>query len=408
MTDAVLVLNVGSSTLKFSVFPATAKIARGSFLCRGEIDQIGPDASFHVVHAGQDKSVLRLHSVTTHAQALTFLLLWTEQHLAHYRIVVAGHRVVHGGQHYVAPVKLDPVIVASLRELNPLAPLHQPYCLAGIDALSASNPNLTQVACFDTAFHHTLPLVESTFALPRRLTGQGLRRYGFHGLSYEYIASVLPDYLGAAAEGRVVVAHLGSGASMCAMRERQSVATTMSFTPLDGLPMGTRSGNIDPGVLLYLIQQKGMSPDAVGRMLYHDSGLLGVSGISGDMRVLQASKEPQAQEAIDLFIYRIGRELGSLAAALGGLDAIVFTGGIGEHAAEIRRRVLADAAWLGVKAVHETGPQLTTSDSAVSAWVIPTDEDLMIARASIDVVARQGVIDGGMVDGPLTFDNAIS
>lgn len=390
MTDAVLVLNVGSSTLKFSAFPAAAKIAGKDLLCTGKIEQIGPEASLIVTPAGGEKSVIRLDDVTTHPKALAFLLKWITQNLAHYNIVIAGHRVVHGGLHYTVPVKVDAAIVNDLRELVPLAPLHQPYCLAGIDALFAMDPDLVQVACFDTAFHHTLPLAEATFALPRKLTEQGVRRYGFHGLSYEYIASVLPDYLGAAADGRVVVAHLGSGASMCAMLKRQSIATTMSFTPLDGLPMGTRCGNIDPGAVLYLIEQKGMSSDDVEKILYHDSGLLGISGVSDDMRTLLTSKQPSAREAIDFFVYHVGRELGSLAVALGGLDAIVFTAGIGEHSAEIRRRVLTDAAWLGVKVASDTGPRLTGADSAVSGWVIPTDEELMIARASIDVAVRSG------------------
>ncbi|RTL50240.1 MAG: acetate/propionate family kinase [Bradyrhizobiaceae bacterium] len=394
MTDAVLVLNVGSSTLKFSVFPALAKVTGNDWLVRGKIEKIGPDASMTVTQAGCATSDVRLEHVTSHPQALAFLLAWIREHLTHCNIVMAGHRVVHGGLRYTAPVKVDAAILGALRELIPLAPLHQPSCLAGIEALFAMDPDLTQVACFDTAFHHTLPLPEATFALPRKFTEQGVRRYGFHGLSYEYIASVLPDYLGPAAEGRVIVAHLGSGASMCAMLNRQSIATTMSFTPLDGLPMGTRCGSIDPGAILYLVEQKGLSPDAVNKMLYHDSGLLGISGISDDMRTLLASKQGSAGEAVDFFVYHVARELGSLAAALGGVDAIVFTGGIGEHAAEIRRRVLAGAVWLGVKTADDTGPRLTTSDSPVSAWVIPTNEELVIARASIEIA---GASDGSVV-----------
>jgi acetate kinase len=253
------------------------------------------------------------------------------------------------------------------------------------------HPALTQVACFDTSFHHTQSAVATAFALPRKLSEEGVRRYGFHGLSYEYIASVLPEVLGARlAEGRVVVAHLGNGASMCAMHQRKSVATTMGFTALDGLPMGQRCGNLDPGVVLYLMQQKRMSAEAIVDLLYHDSGLFGVSGISNDMRTLLASDDPHAAEAVDLFVYRIGRELGSLAASLGGLDALVFTAGIGEHAAEIRRRVSEDAAWLGIEfnrdANDRNDPCLSRPGGKASAWVIPTDEDLMIARHTFSVV----------------------
>jgi acetate kinase len=266
-----------------------------------------------------------------------------------------------------------------------LAPLHQPHNLAAIAAVAKLHPELSQVACFDTAFHHTQPELAAAFALPRAITVEGVRRYGFHGISYEYIAGVLPDVLGPVlAEGRVVVAHLGSGASLCAMHRRQSVATTMSFTPLDGLVMGTRCGNLDPGVILYLIQQKGMTPQAVTDLLYHSSGLLGVSGISDDMRTLLASDDPLAANAVALFVYRFSGELGALAASLGGLDALVFTAGIGEHAAEIRRRACEQARWLGVElddAANAKGAaRISTPASKVSAWVIPTNEDLMIAR----------------------------
>jgi acetate kinase len=265
--------------------------------------------------------------------------------------------------------------------------LHQPHNLAAIEALAKLHPTLPQVACFDTAFHHGEPAVATTFALPRDLTAQGIRRYGFHGLSYEYIAGALPGVTGSAlAEGRVVVAHLGSGASLCGMIRRHSVATTMGFTPLDGLMMGSRCGALDPGVVLYLLDQKGMTAAEVGDLLYHQSGLRGVSGISDDMRALLASDDPRAEQAIALYVYRIGRELGSVAAALGGLDVLVFTGGIGEHAAEIRKRVCQQAAWLGVTLdaaanAHASGAaRITIADSKVSAWVIPTNEDLMIAR----------------------------
>jgi len=274
----------------------------------------------------------------------------------------------------------------------PLAPLHQPHNLAAVAAVAARHPQLPQVACFDTAFHHTQPAVATRFALPRHLSEEGVRRYGFHGLSYEYIAAALPRYLGAApARGRVIVAHLGAGASLCALRDGCSVATTMSFTPLDGVPMGCRCGALDPGVVLYLLQEKGLSAAAVAALLYHESGLLGVSGLSDDMRTLLASELPAAREAVELFVYRIGREIGSLAAALGGLDALVYTAGIGEHAPQIRARVAAAAAWLGLEldpaANAAGGPRLATPRSRVSAWVIPTDEDLMIARHTWDLLA---------------------
>ncbi len=284
-------------------------------------------------------------------------------------------------------------MVAELTRLVPLAPSHQPHHLAAIAALAKLHPNLPQVACFDTSFHHTQPEVAATFALPRRFTEEGIRRYGFHGLSYEYIASVLPDVIGSpSANGRVVVAHLGSGASMCAMRERKSVATTMGFTALDGLPMAQRCGSLDPGVVLYLLEQKRMTAAAVGDLLYHSPGLLGVSGMSDDMKTLLESDKSQAREAVDLFVYRICRELGSLVAALGGFDALVFTAGIGEHAPEIRRQVCEKSAWLGLqidKAANAAGdPRLTEIDSKTSAWFIPTDEDLMIARHTSRLVGE--------------------
>ncbi len=321
---------------------------------------------------------------TTHEDALGALLRWLENHFRDNQPVAAGHRVVHGGSLYTEPVIVTDLVMAELRRLIPLAPLHQPHNLAAIAALSKLHPSLPQIACFDTAFHHTQSQVATAFALPRRLAAEGIRRYGFHGLSYEYIASVLPDILGPeGAEGRIVVAHLGSGASLCAMRAGSSVATTMSFSALDGLPMSRRCGSLDPGVVLYLMQEKGMTAAEVSDLLYNGSGLYGVSGISDDMRTLLASDNPSAKEAVTLFVYRIGRELGSMTAALGGLHALVFTAGIGERAAEIRRRVCEDAAWLGVdldqRANLAGGALITRYGSQTSAWVIPTDEDLMIA-----------------------------
>jgi acetate kinase len=386
MNGAILVLNAGSSSIKFSLFAGADRPTRAGLLCEGELEGIGHRVHFFADDgAGARLLDRRLPEGVDHEAALTRLLQWIGRQFAATPIAAVGHRVVHGGARYAAPVRIDDTVIAELRRLVPLAPLHQPHHLAAIAAMTTAHPDLPQVACFDTAFHRTQPAVARAFALPRALSAAGVQRYGFHGLSYEYIAGVLPQHLGtAAAEGRVVVAHLGSGASMCALRGRKSVATTMSFTPLDGLMMGQRCGALDPGVVLYLLQQKGMTADAVADLLYHESGLRGVSGISDDMRHLLASEDPRATEAIELFLYRAGRELGSLAAALGGLDALVFTAGIGEHAAPIRRRICEGAAWLGIDldpaANDAGGPRVSRPESRVSAWVIPTDEDLVIAR----------------------------
>ncbi len=386
MSDVILVLNAGSSSVKFSVFQGDARSGLRGIVCSGESESIGQRVHFTAKdHAGASLADEFLANGTTAEGALAAILRWLEGRFEDHRLVAAGHRVVHGGPLYTAPVRIDSSVTDELRRLIPLAPLHQPDTLAAIADLLKLHPALPQIACFDTVFHHTQPEVARAFALPRRFAEEGIRRYGFHGLSYEYIVSVLPDFLGpAAADGRIVVAHLGSGASMCAIRGRQSVATTMGFTPLDGLAMGSRCGSIDPGVILYLMQQKGMTAGEVSDLLYRDSGLLGISGISDDMRILLASDRQSARDAVDLFVYRFGRELGSMAAALGGIEALVFTAGIGEHAAEIRQRVCEDAAWLGVdldeSANAAGGPRITRTDSRTSAWVIPTDEDLVIAR----------------------------
>jgi acetate kinase len=382
MRAAILVLNAGSSSLKFSLYAARPAL----LLCCGQIAAVAGAVTLHASDVAGTTRVERTLAPDSDPSGWpTVLLDWIADAYPQVALAAAAHRVVHGGPRYTAPVLIDAAVLKELRRLTPLAPLHQPHALDAIATLMASHPDLPQVACFDTAFHHTLPLVESSFALPRALYHEGLRRYGFHGLSYEYIAGRLPEELGArTAAGRIVVAHLGAGASMCALLDGRSIATTMSLTPLDGLPMATRCGAIDAGAVLYLLQEKGLSAERVADLLYHDSGLFGVSGISGDMQLLLASEAPAALEAVDLFVYRIGRELGSLAAALGGLDALVFTGGIGEHAAQIRQRVCAGARWLGIEvdtvanAAH--GPRLTRPDSRVSAWVIPTDEDEIIMR----------------------------
>jgi len=386
LSDAVLILNAGSSSIKFALFPADEQPTRQDLVCEGAYEGLGHRVHFTAKDgAGKRLVEEQLPETTTHEDVVAALLRWLEARFPDRELVAAGHRVVHGGTRYAGPVRIDADVIAELTRLVPLAPLHQPHHLNAIAALAKLHPSLPQVACFDTSFHHSQSELATRYALPRELTDEGIRRYGFHGLSYEYITSVLPDAMGeAGARGRVVVAHLGSGASMCAIKEGRSVATTMGFTTLDGLPMSRRCGDLDPGVVLYLMQQKGMSADAISGLLYQSSGLLGVSGVSDDMKELLASDEPDAAEAVSLFVYRIGRELGSLVAALGGFDALVFTAGIGEHAPEIRRRVCKDASWLGLQLDDAKntagGPRITTADSSTSAWVIPTDEDLMIAR----------------------------
>ena len=351
MTDAIIVLNAGSSSLKFSLFAEAG--VEPAVVTSGQIGSI--DTSPHFIakdSAGQTASEKRWAQGTQlgHDGAVAHLVDWLKAtYASHYQLVAVGHRVVHGGVDYSAPVRIDPGVVAKLEKLIPLAPLHQPHNLAPIRSLIERTPQLPQVACFDTAFHRSNPPLAQMFALPSELTESGVRRYGFHGLSYEYIASVLPKFDERAARGKTVVLHLGNGASMCSLQAGASVASTMGFTALDGLPMGTRCGAIDPGVILYLMDERKMDARAIEKLLYNQSGLLGVSGVSSDMRTLLASSDPRARLAIDLYCYRIRRELGSLAAALGGLDAMVFTGGIGENSAAIREQVCRDAAWLGVE-----------------------------------------------------------
>jgi acetate kinase len=391
MPAAILVLNAGSSSLKFAVFSAAATLPRR---LAGNLEELQGHARFRA-QDGQG-AVIDTHAWPDaqppgHDGAIAFLLDWLQARLEGDRLAAVGHRVVHGGVDYTAPVRVTAPVLAALERLVPLAPLHQPHNLLPIRTLAARLPELPQVACFDTAFHHTQPPLAQAFALPRELSDAGVRRYGFHGLSYEYIASVLPHYDARAAAGRTVVLHLGNGASMCALRAGKSVATTMGFTPVDGLPMGTRTGSLDPGVLLYLLDERGMDARSIEDMIYRRSGLLGVSGLSSDMReLLQATDDAHAREAVALFCYRIGRELGSLVAALGGLDALVFTAGIGENAAAIRESVCRDAGWLGVSldaaANLRHGPCVSAPASPVAAWVIPTDEERMIAQHTRDLL----------------------
>ena len=358
MSDALLVLNAGSSSVKFSLFVLESAAPRLEL--NGQIE--GLPGSPHFTAPGAQR---RWNEPLAHEQAIDFLLEWIEQRMDGKRLVAVGHRVVHGGTRYVAPVLVDAQVLAQLEALVPLAPLHQPHNLAAIRRLAALRPGLAQVACFDTAFHRGQAEVARAYALPPEITRDGVHRYGFHGLSYEYIAQALPGVDARAAAGRTVVAHLGNGASMCALRAGASVASTMGFSALEGLPMGTRCGSLDPGVLLWLMDEKRMDARAIEDLLYHRSGLLGVSGLSGDMRTLLASDAPGARAAIDLYVYRIGRELGSLAAALGGLDALVFTAGIGENAVPVRARACRDAAWLGLELDESAnaagGPRISAS-----------------------------------------------
>lgn len=385
MKQAILVINAGSSSVKFAVF-MDGDETEPKLLFKGQMEGLGSDPSFQVKDETGKKIDERDEwprgSPLNHTGALRYILGWMEETNRDIKIAAAGHRVVHGGLIYDRPVRLDQRIMADLDQLVPLAPLHQPHNLAAIRALQEVAPEMPQIACFDTAFHHNQPPVAQMFALPRALIESGVRRYGFHGLSYEYIAHRLPDYAPNAC--KVVVAHLGSGASMAALLDRRSIASTMGFTAVDGLPMGTRTGNLDPGVLLYLMQDRGYDAKAIEKLLYKDSGLLGVSGVSNDMRDLLESDNPHAAEAVELFVYQVCRYLGALASALEGLDALVFTAGIGENSPEVRKRICKRSEWLGIRLDEEANQQrgcslISTADSRVPVFVIPTNEELMVA-----------------------------
>jgi acetate kinase len=384
MKEPILVINAGSSSIKFAVYE-TAADGELAADAHGEVAGIGTQSHLKIVEGRGRQPIDRPIEAQDHEAAIAAIRDWFTDYIGDKAgFAAVGHRVVHGGSEFSQPVLIDARVLDALEALVPLAPLHQPHHIAAIRAVAAVAPNVPQIACFDTAFHHTQPPVARTFALPRALTAKGISRYGFHGLSYEYIVSALPQVAPECADKRLVVAHLGNGASLCAIEHGRSVATTMGFTPVDGLVMGTRTGLLDPGVILYLLQHEGMDAAAIQKLIYEQSGLLGVSGLSSDMRELLASDRPTAKEAVDLFVYRIARELGSLAAALGGLDAIIFTGGIGENAAAIRARVCRDAAWLGVgldAAANEAGgPRISLPGACASAWVVPTDENLVVAR----------------------------
>ena len=385
MGDAIVVLNAGSSSIKFSLFAHVGDDL--DLTVRGQAEALQTTPRFVAKSARGDTLSTRAWPEGTpldHADALEHIVAVLREHAQGLSLKGLGHRVVHGGMKYAQPMRMDRRVLQDLEQFVPLAPLHQPHNLTPIRLMLERRPDVPQVACFDTAFHRSQPELAQMFALPMELHDEGVRRYGFHGLSYEYISTMLPRLDARAAGGRTVVLHLGNGASMCALSAGRSVASTMGFTAVDGLPMGTRCGALDPGVILYLMDQRGMDARAIEKLIYNQSGLLGVSGVSSDMRTLLASDEPRAKLAVDLYVYRIGRELGSLAAALGGLDAIVFTGGIGENSAAIRQRLCRDAAWLGVAlddaANQAAGPRISTAASRTAAWVLPTNEELMIAR----------------------------
>jgi acetate kinase len=396
MTDAILVLNAGSSSLKFAVFKATP--ASPITILRGKIARIGTDPIFSARDGNSrplpQAALMQVAPGAGYETLIPALLDWLKSHDGGVTLAAVGHRVVHGGRNHIGPARVTDALLADLAVLVPLAPLHQPHNLAAIRIVAAALPDLLQVACFDTSFHRTQDRLAQLFALPRAMSGAGILRYGFHGLSYDYIASTLPTHLGDRAEGRVIVAHLGNGASMCALKHRRSVATSMGLTALDGLMMGSRCGALDPGVVLYLMQEKGMTLPDITQLLYKESGLLGVSGISNDMAVLQADPAPEAREAIDLFCYRAAGELAALAAAIGGLDAIVFTAGIGENSALVRNCICEQLGWMGVTldaaANKRNAAHISARASAVDVLVIPTDEEFVIAQAT-QTLARSAV-----------------
>lgn len=388
MSDAILVINAGSSSIKFALYEFENNCSH--VLLKGKIVNIGQCPTLNVFDAkGTDLSqhnIAIFNEETSHEELVQWLLEWIELHIQNVTIKCVGHRVVHGGQHFLEGTKVTPSVLLQLKELIPLAPLHQAHNIAAIEAINKWAPALPQLACFDTSFHHTQSKLAMLFALPREYTEKGIIRYGFHGLSYQYIANQLPEYLGELSEGRVIVAHLGNGASMCALKQRQSVATSMGFTALDGLMMGERCGSLDAGVILYLLQQYKMSIEEVEHLLYKESGLLGVSGISNNIQVLQQSNDLHAKQAIDLFCYCAARQLSSLVSTINGIDALVFTAGIGENSPLIREQICEQLTWLGVKidtnSNQKNNTVISQVDSKVKVIVIPTNEEIVIAEAT--------------------------
>ncbi len=396
MLSAVLVLNVGSSSVKFAVYAHTdwddKKVAQPQMVCRGSITGANKSLSFSVSFSNNQNLVEQDDVLTgkepSFETRLNYLIQWITNNLTDYNLIAIGHRIVHGGQRYPQSVCVTDTVMTDLEQLIALAPLHQPHNLAGIRLLQKLYPKLPHVACFDTSFHTTQPDVATCFALPKHLRDQSIRRYGFHGLSYRYIAEILPTVILEKKQNKVVVAHLGHGASMCALKDQKSIATTMGFTAVDGLPMGTRSGTIDPGVILYLLTEKKYTAPDIEKLLYQESGLLGLSGISCDMRDLLNHDSKAAMEAVDYFCYRVNRELGSLVAALGGVDTLIFTGGIGENAAPIRRKVCELAKWLPLILDEQKSDsfspksmgKISHPSNKVDVWVIPTNEEFVIAQ----------------------------
>jgi acetate kinase len=393
MTPVFITLNAGSSSLKFQIFDVEND-ADPSVIFRGLFEGLGSTAHFLVRDgAGKtlDETSWTPEEKFGHEEAVMHLVSWLRAHQEGRKLVAVGHRVVHGGETFAGPVLVDESVLSSLDALIPLAPLHQPHNLAPIKIVRRRLPSIPQVACFDTAFHRTQPDVATMFAIPRDMRDRGVRRYGFHGLSYEYIASILADYDPRLATGRVIVAHLGNGASLCALKNSVSIATTMGFSALDGLPMGTRCGSIDAGAIFYMLREMKLTAAEAENILYTKSGLLGVSGLSNDMRTLRvnAAENLDARRAIDLFVYRVQREIGSLVAALGGLDGLVFTGGIGENDVATRAEVIAALSWAGLTlddAANVAGRRLISNRSNVTAWVIPTNEEIVIARQMRSVI----------------------
>ena len=400
MSNQIAVINAGSSSIKFAIFnddPAQ------SLIFRGQVEKIGVAPTLLVEGSGGETLVENEWGANEldHKSATKVILQTSIALLGGEAVEGIGHRVVHGGAQFTAPTLVNDDVIASLRLLCPLAPLHQPHNIAPVEAIMAEAPLIPQVVCFDTAFHQTQPPVAQAFALPRELTDLGIRKYGFHGLSYEFVSDRLRAVAADQAQKRIVIAHLGNGASLCAIHRGRSVATTMGFTAVDGLMMGTRCGSIDPGVLIYLMDEKKLDARALEDLIYKKSGLLGVSGITSDMRALRESNDPRAREAISLFVYRIVREIGSLAAALGGLDGLVFTGGIGQRDAKTRREVVAGCAWLGAaiddQANSRTAERIDSAASKIPIWVLPTDEERVIARHTAAILARQGASESGSI-----------
>ena len=386
MDEFTLVLNAGSSSLKFAVYRRATGV-HWNVAARGQVDGIGSASARLSVQDGTGSPLTAAYSAAKLGDgpaALAHVADWLRAHFPGSRLAGVGHRVVHGGPRHAAPAIVTPALIEELRELVPLAPLHQPHNLAAIETIAKRQPEVPQVACFDTSFHRGHSTVAELVALPEQFRRAGVQRYGFHGLSYEYIASALLEAAPQIAAKRVIVAHLGSGASLCALSGGRSIDSTMGFTALDGLCMGTRPGAVDPGVLLFLFQSLRLSAQEVEAVLYKKSGLLGISGISNDMRDLLKSNEPSARLAVDYFVFRAAKEIGALAAVLGGVDALVFTAGIGEKSPEIRRRISEASAWLGIEldqqANDANAARLSRPSSAVSVWMIPTNEELMIAR----------------------------